>query len=149
MDLQSREPLRDDAIYRMYSSTKLITSVALMMLFEEGRLSLDDPLSDYLPAFADPKVLKADATSADDVEPARSEIVIRQVLSHSAGFSYGFIEPNSVIDKTYTAGGINTLNRWDFTLEELCDILATMPLAYQPGAFLAVQLSHGCRCAPG
>lgn len=135
MDLQSKEPLRPDAIYRMYSSTKLITSAALMMLFEEGRIGLDDPLSDYLPGFAEPMVLKADAQSVDDVEAAHSEIVIRQVLSHSAGFSYGFIEPDSVIDKAYASRGIGALDRFDVTLEGLCDALATLPLAYQPGSY--------------
>lgn len=135
MDLQSKEPLKPDAIYRMYSSTKPITSVALMMLFEEGRIGLDDPLSDYLPGFAEPMVLKADAQSVDDVEAAHSQIVIRQVLSHSAGFSYGFIEPESVIDKAYASRGIGALDRSDVTLEGLCDTLATMPLAYQPGSF--------------
>ncbi len=135
MDLQSKEPLKPDAIYRMYSSTKLITSAALMMLFEEGRVGLDDPLSDYLPGFAEPMVLKADAQSVDDVEAAHSEIVIRQVLSHSAGFSYGFIEPDSVIDKAYASRGIGALDRWDVTLEGLCDALATLPLAYQPGSY--------------
>ena len=135
MDLQSKEPLKPDAIYRMYSSTKLITSAALMMLFEEGRVGLDDPLSDYLPGFAEPMVLKADAQSVDDVEAAHSEIVIRQVLSHSAGFSYGFIEPDSVIDKAYASRGIGALDRSDVTLEGLCDALATLPLAYQPGSY--------------
>ncbi len=135
MDLQSKEPLRPDAIYRMYSSTKLITSAALMMLFEEGRIGLDDALSDYLPGFAEPMVLKADAQSVDDVEAAHSEIVIRQVLSHSAGFSYGFIEPDSVIDKAYASRGIGALDRSDVTLEGLCDALATLPLAYQPGSY--------------
>ncbi len=135
MDLQSKEPLRPDAIYRMYSSTKLITSAALMMLFEEGRIGLDDALSDYLPGFAEPMVLKADAQSVDDVEAAHSEIVIRQVLSHSAGFSYGFIEPDSVIDKAYASRGIGALDRFDVTLEGLCDALATLPLAYQPGSY--------------
>ncbi len=135
MDLQSKEPLRPDAIYRMYSSTKLITSAALMMLFEEGRIGLDDALSDYLPGFAEPMVLKADAQSVDDVEAAHSEIVIRQVLSHSAGFSYGFIEPDSVIDQAYASRGIGALDRSDVTLEGLCDALATLPLAYQPGSY--------------
>ncbi len=135
MDLQSKEPLKPDAIYRMYSSTKLITSAALMMLFEEGRIGLDDPLSDYLPGFAEPMVLKADAQSVDDVEAAHSQIVIRQVLSHSAGFSYGFIEPESVIDKAYASRGIGALDRFDVTLEGLCDALATLPLAYQPGSY--------------
>jgi CubicO group peptidase (beta-lactamase class C family) len=133
MDLESRRPLATDAIFRMYSNTKIVTSVAAMMLCEEGRLQLDDPLTKFLPRFAEPKVLRADARSADDVEPAAGPITLRHVLSHSAGFSYGFIEPTSVVDQAYIASGINALNSEGMTLESLCDTLSTLPLAYQPG----------------
>lgn len=133
MDLETRRELRDDAIFRMYSNTKIVTSVAAMVLFEEGRFALDQPLGDILPAFARMKVLKPGATSIGDVEAAASPITLRQVLSHSAGFSYGFIEPQSVIDQAYMAAGLNPLGSGDVTLETLCDGLAQLPLAYQPG----------------
>lgn len=132
LDIDSRTPLPEDAIFRVYSNTKLITSVALMMLFEAKRFELDDPIAEYLPAFAKPTVFRSDATSASDVDPS-PPILMRQVLSHSAGFSYGFIEPNSLIDKTYAAAGILPLQARELSLEELCDKLATMPLAYVPG----------------
>lgn len=134
MDLESRRPLREDAIFRMYSNTKIVTSVALMMLYEEGRFTLDQPLAEVLPAFAHPEVLRPDARSVNDVEPAQSPITLRQILSHSAGLSYGFIEPQSIIDQAYMAAGVNPLAGGDATLESLCDGLARLPLAYQPGS---------------
>ncbi len=110
MDLETRRPLVPDAIYRMYSNTKIVTSIAAMQLHEQGRFGLDDPLEDHLPVFADMRVLRPDATTVDDTEPAEEPIRIRHVLSHSAGLSYGFIEPMSVIDQAYGAAGINLFN---------------------------------------
>jgi CubicO group peptidase (beta-lactamase class C family) len=133
MDLESREPLRTDAIFRMYSNTKIVTSVAAMMLFEQGAFSLDTPLAEFLPAFAEPAVLRPNAASVADVEPLAVPITLRHVMSHSAGFSYGFIEPTSVVDQAYVAGGVNPMAGSDMTLEALCDALARLPLAYQPG----------------
>ncbi|MCZ6617333.1 MAG: serine hydrolase [Gammaproteobacteria bacterium] len=135
MDLTTRAPLREDAIYRMYSSTKLITSVAAMILFERGHFKLDDPIANYLPKFAEPRVLKADAESVADVVPAESPILVKQVLSHSAGLSYGFIEPESVVDKCYQQAGIGLQLNQQSTLEELCEKLADLPLVYQPGSY--------------
>jgi len=132
-DLESREPLRSDAIFRMHSSTKIVTSVAAMMLFEEGRFGLDDPLASYIPAFADAQVLARDATGSGDVVPARSPITIRQLLSHSAGLSYGFLEPHLPIDQAYIAGGVTPGQAAELTLEELCERLGALPLAFQPG----------------
>ncbi len=133
MDLESKRPLADDAIYRMYSNTKIVTSVAAMQLFEQGRFTLDTPLSAIIPAFADLRVLKADAKEATDVIAANQPILMRHILSHSAGLSYGFIEPGSVIDRSYIAAKINALGGDEPTLEELCDKLAKLPLAYEPG----------------
>jgi CubicO group peptidase (beta-lactamase class C family) len=133
MDDDRSVPLREDAIYRMFSNTKLITSVAAMMLFEHGKFGLDDPICDYLPQFRDPQVLLANATSLDQVEPARSQVTVRQALSHSGGFSYGFVDPTSTIDQAYLAGGLNILGGFDGTLEDMCNLLADFPLAFQPG----------------
>lgn len=133
MDLESRRPLTADAIYRMYSNTKIVTSVAAMQLHERGAFNLDDPVGDYIPAFRDMMVLKPDASSAEDVLPAAGPILIRHILSHSAGLSYGFIEPESVVDQTYQNGGLNPLADFNLTLEALCDRLGVLPLAYHPG----------------
>ena len=134
MDLDSKTPLREDAIFRMHSSTKLITSVALMTLYEQGKFTLDDALADYIPAFVNPKVLIPGATAMDQTEQAQSPITVRQVLSHSAGFSYGFVEPESMIDKAYVAGGLNILGAFDDDLETLVNKLAEFPLVFQPGS---------------
>jgi len=133
MDLESRRPLTADAIHRIYSSTKIITSVAAMMLFEAGRFGLDDPIAEYLPKFARPQVLKHRAESLDQVSPAERPIRMRHLLSHSAGFSYGFLEPNSVIDKAYAAVGLGPAVAPGTTLETMCDALAGLPLCYEPG----------------
>jgi CubicO group peptidase (beta-lactamase class C family) len=133
MDKESSAPLKQDAIYRMYSNTKIVTSVALMMLFEEGKFALDDELSKHMPGFGDQRVLKADAETAEDVDAATSPILIKHILSHSAGLSYGFIEPESVIDQAYGAGGLNVLGDFSIDLEEFCHRVGQLPLAYQPG----------------
>ncbi len=133
MDLDTRAPLRADAIYRMYSNTKLVTSVALMQLVEAGRLGLDDTLATYLPDFGEPRVLQADAADPGDTQPARNPILIRHVLSHSAGLSYGFIEPDSVVDRAYLEGGINVLADSALDLEAFCHRISALPLAYEPG----------------
>jgi len=133
MDKDSGAALREDAIYRMYSNTKIVTSVALMMLHEEGKFALDDALSEYIPEFDNMQVLLSDAESAQDIEAADEPILIRHILSHSAGFSYGFIEPDSVVDRAYADGGLNVLNDSSISLEEFCHRASKLPLAYHPG----------------
>ncbi len=135
-DPESALPLTADSIFRMHSSTKLACSVAAMMLWEEGRFSLDDPLEKYLPEFSDMQVLKADASGIEDTEPAEGSICISHILSHTAGFSYGFIAPDSVIDRAYNANGLNPMApETGLTLESMCKKLGSLPLAYQPGSF--------------
>ncbi len=126
----------EDAIFSMHSSTKIATSVAAMMLFEEGKFSLDDPIEQYIPALGDMLVLKPDAQLINDTEPAAGPIRINQLLSHTAGLSYGFIEPEGIIDGAYNDNGINPMMPGGVkSLEELCQALGQLPLAYQPGTF--------------
>lgn len=125
--------LPEHAIFRMYSNTKLVTSVAAMILYERGCFTLDDKLESYLPEFADMQVLNVDAKDATDTSPAESSINIRQIMSHSSGLSYAFVEPESLIDRTYTAAGINPLAMEGKTLESLCKALGGLPLAFHPG----------------
>ena len=135
-DLESERPLTTDAIFRMHSSTKIVCSIAAMMLWEEGNFSLDDPLEKYIPDFADMKVLKADAQDITDTEAVHDAIRIKQILSHTAGLSYGFIEPESIIDMAYNENSINPMTPGsDMTLESLCTALGQLPLVYQPGTF--------------
>ena len=123
MDLESKKPLREDAIFRIFSNTKIVTSVAAMMLVEQNLLDLDAPIAELLPAFATPAVLIDGATSIDQVEPATTPITLRQLLSHSAGFSYGFVDPESVIDAHYLSNGLDILTGFDGNLEDMCNTL--------------------------
>jgi len=133
MDVETREPLRWDGIHRIYSNTKLITSVAVMMLHERGLFDLDDPIEAYLPEFADMRVLRTGATSLDDTVPSERSITPRHLLSHTAGLSYGFLEPESLIDQGYAAAGLNLLGGYDEPLSDLCLQLGELPLVFQPG----------------
>lgn len=129
-DIESGRPIEEDTIFRIYSNTKIITAVAAMILYEEGRFALDDPLEKYLPALANRVALKPGSTDLDDTEAARSKPTVRQVMCHNAGFSYGFLQ-ESPVDAKY-----NELNMMqpDSTLEDMVEKLSTIPLAYQPGA---------------
>ena len=135
-DHASEQLLAEDTIFRMHSSTKIACSVAAMTLWERGCFKLDDPIEKYIPALGDMQVLQVGATAIDQTEPANGSIQIKHVLSHTAGFSYGFIEPESVIDSAYNSGEINPmLSGSEMTLESLCESLGGLPLAYQPGTF--------------
>ncbi|WP_249164481.1 serine hydrolase [Bradyrhizobium jicamae] len=129
-DKEAQIPLRTDHIFRVFSNTKLITSCAALLLFEEGRIRLDDPIEKFIPQLGNRKVLRPGATSLDDTEPAKGSITIRQLLSHSSGLSYGFFDPGTVIFKALNERGVHNPNT---TLAEMVDVLAGLPLIYQPG----------------
>jgi CubicO group peptidase (beta-lactamase class C family) len=133
MDVETREPLRVDGIHRIYSNTKLITSVAAMMLHERELFDLDDPIEEYLPDFADMRVLKDGATSMDETVLAEHSITPRHLLCHTAGLSYGFLEPESLIDRGYAEAFLNGFDGDNESLADLCQHLAQLPLAFQPG----------------
>ena len=134
--LESGRALAEDSIFRMNSSTKIACSIALMQLWEAGKFKLNDSVDDYIPALADMRVLQTGATSIDQTEPAKNSIKINQLLSHTAGLSYAFVEPESLIDTAYNQAGINPfLPNSSLTLESLCEELGALPLAYQPGTF--------------
>jgi len=129
MDIASKKPMRRDAIFRIYSMTKPITSAALMTLYEEGRFELDDPVSKYIPAFKELKVVGSlKDKQAPPVEPVR-EMTIHDLLRHTAGLTYGFFG-NTVVDQQYRKVGV--LDRRS-TLEAMVDKLSRIPLLYQPG----------------
>ncbi|MEY2844052.1 MAG: hypothetical protein RI920_2089, partial [Pseudomonadota bacterium] len=88
-DREAGTPLRTDHIFRAFSNTKLLTTCAILLLWEDGKLDLDEPVSRFVPQLADVKVLKPGATTLDDTEPLRTPITIRQLLTHSAGLDYG------------------------------------------------------------
>jgi CubicO group peptidase (beta-lactamase class C family) len=134
-DTDTKSPLKRDAIFRIASQTKAITSTAVMILYEEGKFLLDDPVSKYIPAFKKPQVLDSfnESDSTYTTKPARREITIRDLLTHTSGISYAGIgtkEANAIYAKNKIPSGIGTPN---YKLSDAINKLATMPLIHQPG----------------
>jgi CubicO group peptidase (beta-lactamase class C family) len=130
-DKEAQMPLRVDHIFRVFSNTKLITSCAALLLLEEGRFQLDDPIERFIPQLANRRVLRPGVTSLHQTEPAVRPITIRHLMSHSSGLSYGLLDPGTLIFKAYNERKV--LNPAT-TLAEMIDVLADLPLAYHPGA---------------
>jgi CubicO group peptidase (beta-lactamase class C family) len=129
-DKEAQIPLGVDHIFRVFSNTKLITSCAALLLFEEGRFQLDDPIEQFMPQLANRRVLRPGATSLDQTEPAVRPITIRHLMSHSSGLSYGLLDPGTLIFNAYKERKvINPAT----TLAEMIDVLAGLPLVYHPG----------------
>jgi CubicO group peptidase (beta-lactamase class C family) len=133
LDVESRRPMTSDAIFRLYSMSKPVTSVAAMMLVDDGKMSLDDPLSKFIPAFADARVAVEkhgeDGKVELATEPLARPIRILDLLRHTSGITYGFYG-DSPIRKLYANGG---LFDGDFDNAQLAERLARLPLAEQPG----------------
>ena len=133
LDIKGHRPMTKDAIFRIYSMSKPVTSVAVMMLVDDGKLSLDDPLSKYIPAFADVKVAVEKRGANGQVRLATESlarpVTIRDLLRHTSGITYGFYG-ESPIRKLYAASG---LFDGDFDNAQLAERLAKLPLAEQPG----------------
>ncbi|MEO8805322.1 MAG: serine hydrolase domain-containing protein [Burkholderiaceae bacterium] len=129
--IERGEPLRPDHVHRAFSNTKLMTSVLVLMLADEGRFALDDPVKAWLPALGTLRVLRAGATTLDDTEPLQHDITIRHLLSHTAGFSHGVFDPGSLLFNAYKAAAVRGS---DHTLAVLVERLATLPLNRQPGS---------------
>ena len=89
-DVEAGTDFEIDTIVRIFSMTKPVTSVALMMLYEEGLVRLDDPVEAFLPEFASRSVLRAGATSLDHVDPAKERPTLHQLLTHQSGLTYDF-----------------------------------------------------------
>jgi CubicO group peptidase (beta-lactamase class C family) len=137
-DKEGRIPLRVDHIFRVFSNTKLITSCAALLLLEEGKFRLDDPIEKFIRQLANRRVLRPGATSLDDTEPAKRSITIRDLLRHSSGLSYGFFDPGTVIFKAYNERGVHNPAT---TLADMVDVLADLPLIYHPGTSWEYSLS--------
>lgn len=134
-DIQTKTALKRDAIFRIASQTKAIASIGLMMLFEEGKFLLDDPISKYIPAFKNPKVLDKynEKDTTYTTVPAKREITIRQLLTHTSGISYptiGTKEAVAIYAKNKIPSGIGTP---EGTLADAMNRLAALPLIHQPG----------------
>lgn len=130
------KPMTTDAIFRIASQTKAITSTAVMMLWEEGKFRLDDPISKYIPAFKNPKVLRSfryrDTTYT--TIPAKREITIRHLLTHTSGLGYGEIDGDERIKMIYQKAGVTDLfTTKDISIAESIKKLAELPLHHDPG----------------
>lgn len=141
MDLASGVPMRTDAIFRLFSMTKPVTSVALLTLYEQGKFQLTDPLEMYLPAFRDVRVFAGlDAKGEMILEPPRRKVTIQDLLRHTAGLAYGGYFDSTPVDKAYQADGI-TYAKLE-SLSELVQKIAREPLLYQPGERWVYSFSH-------
>ncbi|HUP25233.1 MAG TPA: serine hydrolase domain-containing protein [Thermoanaerobaculia bacterium] len=129
-DLESGKPVEDDTIFRIYSMTKPIAGVALMMLYDEGKFRLEDPVSKYLPELKGLKVAAEDGPDGSPVlEDAHHEMTIRELMSHTGGLTYG-IFGRSQVDLLYQKA--NILDR-DSTIQQMTGKLSKLPLLHQPG----------------
>jgi CubicO group peptidase (beta-lactamase class C family) len=131
-DVDTQRPLADDTIYRIYSMTKPITSIALMMLYEQGEVLLENAVSRYIPSFADVQVW-ADGDEDDyrTVAPGRA-MTVHDVLTHMSGLTAGFHYQHPV-DALYRRHGIGDLTRPDLRLDEALDLATGLPLLFSPG----------------
>lgn len=134
-DLNTKTPLKRDAIFRIASQTKAITSTAVMMLYEEGKFLLDEPISKYIPTFKSPKVLSKfnEKDTTYSTVPAKREVTIRDLLTHTSGIGYAQIgtkESNAIYAKARISSGIGTPND---RLSEKIPALGPLPLVHQPG----------------
>ena len=127
---EAQTPSRFDNIFRAFSNTKLVASCAVMLLVEDGKLRLDDPIETYIPQLGNRRVLKPGATDIGDTEPARRSITVRDLLLHQAGLSYGIFDPGTVIFNAYNERKV--LNPMT-PLTDMIDQLEHLPLIFHPG----------------
>jgi CubicO group peptidase (beta-lactamase class C family) len=133
MDLARQKPMAADTIFRIYSMTKPVTSIALMMLFEEGRFQLTDPVFKFIPSWRSHRVwVEGDGDAMITKAPA-SPLTIQHLLCHTAGLTYGGFLPGLElpVDAAYGAAGIS--RNGGYTLEAFAEKLANVPLLYDPG----------------
>ena len=130
-DLARQKPFAADTIARIYSMTKPLTSLALLMLYEEGRFQLDDPLARFLPEFAEMRVATGGNRARIETVPAQRPLTIHDLLTHTGGLTYGFMEA-TLVDALYRQHKIDFQTSED-TLAELVAHVARQPLLAQPG----------------
>src|SRR6187200_256534 len=134
-DVATKKPMKNDAIFRIMSQTKAITSVGIMILYEQGKLLLDEPISDFIPEFKHPLVLDKfnDADTSYTTVPANREITFRDLLTHTSGIDYadiGSAKMKAIYAKNHIPSG---LGDFDDNLLEKMKALGELPLSFQPG----------------
>src|SRR5580765_4647728 len=132
LEIERKRPVTPDSIFRIYSMTKPIASVGLMMLWEQGRLQLDDPVHKFIPAWRDQRVFVGGNHPAWKTAPVERPMTIRDLLSHTSGLTYGFMERTNV-DAAYRKLGVADQTRSGYTLQDMVDTLAELPLEFSPG----------------
>jgi CubicO group peptidase (beta-lactamase class C family) len=150
-DVERDRPFQTNTVLRAYSMTKCVTSVVAMVLYERGLFQLDEPISHFLPAFANPRVLLEDGT----LVAADREITVKDLLTHTAGLGYG--DGEGEIDELYAGARIGWNTPSDMSLAEFVDRLGRIPLGSHPGErwrysyatdvlgrLLEVWLTRGC-----
>ena len=131
-DTEADLPVTDDTLWRIYSMTKPLTSVAAMMLYEEGKLALNDPVSTFIPSFADVRVYTGGSDVRPVTVPAVEPVRVWHLLTHTAGLTYGFLRTHPV-DAMYRAAGFEWSSPPGMDLAAACDAWAGLPLLFQPG----------------
>jgi CubicO group peptidase (beta-lactamase class C family) len=131
-DLEAGLPVTDDTIWRIYSMTKPVTSVAAMMLYEQGALELTDPVARFIPSFADVRVYNAGPALAPSTVPVSEPVRVWHLLTHTSGLTYGFHHAHPV-DEMYRLRGFEYSVPPGVDLAGACDLLAELPLLFQPG----------------
>jgi CubicO group peptidase (beta-lactamase class C family) len=129
-DIAANAPMQKDSIFRIYSMSKPITGVAMMILFEEGKWQLNDPVAKYIPEFAKLKVYGTDANNNVVMKDPNHAVTMRELMSHSGGFTYGFFS-NTPVDKLQLEADVLNPNN---TLDEFIKRVAKLPLNAQPGS---------------
>ena len=131
-DVEAGLPVADDTVWRIYSMTKPVTSVAAMLLYEEGAVALTDPVSAFIPSFADVRVFVGGSDLRPVTVPATEPVRVWHLLTHTAGLTYGFHRSHPV-DALYRAAGFEWGSPRGVDLAQACDLWAGLPLLFQPG----------------
>jgi len=132
-DLEAGAPVEPDTIWRIYSMTKPVTTVAAMMLFEEGAFQLTDPVARFIPSFADARVYLRGSAARPLTVPVAEPMRLWHLMTHTSGLTYGFHHTHAV-DEIYRANGYEWGTPPGLDLAACCDAWAALPLAFQPGA---------------
>ncbi len=141
MDVEAQKPIAFDTLFRIYSMTKPLTSVAVMMLYEEGHFFLSDPVAKYIPEFEDAKVFVRKTETGVELDNLKRPLTIHHLLTHTGGLSYGFDENDYVDKQIQNRVWRRHYDDPDITLEEFVHRIAMCPLRTQPGAEFYYSLS--------
>ena len=132
MDAERDKPMQHDTIFRMYSMTKPVTGAAVMILVDEGKVALSDPVSKYIPEFENLEVLVEIEGKEPFTVPAQAPMTVWHLMTHTSGLTYGF-QPGT-LPKMYNDNGVNPSGDSGLTLEEFAKKTAAMPLMFEPGS---------------